>query len=143
MNSLLEWARRHRKDSEWRDEIESHLAFAKSGTGRTVVAPEEAGYLARRQFGNTLTTFEEMRAVHINPWIESVLQDAKYALRGFLKAPGFSLIAIATIAIGIGASTAIFSVVDPLLFDRCLMRRTRGWSPSDSLGLLTTMSSML
>lgn len=117
MNSLFAWARRRRdSDAEWREEIEAHLALREEWNQSQGAAPEEARYLARRQFGNTLTTLENVRAVHINPWIESVLQDARYALRGFRKAPAFSIVAIATIAIGIGASTAIFSVVDPLLF---------------------------
>ena len=119
MKLLSAWARRRRQDdAEWRDEIESHLAFREEWNRTHGVAPEEAGRLARRQFGNTLTTLEEVRAVHINLWVESVVQDARYALRGFRKAPGFAGIAIATIALGIGASTAIFSIVDPLLFRR-------------------------
>jgi predicted permease len=117
MNSLFAWARRRRdSDAEWREEIESHLALREEWNAAHGVEPEDARNLARRQFGNTLATLEEVRAVHINPWIDGVLQDAKYALRGFRKTPSFSIIAIATIAIGIGASTAIFSVVDPLLF---------------------------
>ena len=117
MNSLFAWARRRRNsDAEWREEIETHLALREEWNQSQGAAPEEARYLARRQFGNALTTLEKVRAVHINAWIESVVQDARYALRGFRKAPAFSIVAIATIAIGIGAATAIFSVVDPLLF---------------------------
>ena len=52
----------------------------------------------------------------MNTWLEGILQDARYAARGFRKAPAFSAVALATIAIGVGASVAVFSVVDPLLF---------------------------
>jgi putative ABC transport system permease protein len=57
-----------------------------------------------------------MRPVHILTWLESLLQDGQYALRIFRRSPAFSVIAFVTLAVGIGASTAVFSVVDPLLF---------------------------
>lgn len=117
MRSKFPWSRRrHQSDAEWREEIESHLAFREEWNQSHGATLKEAPYLARRQFGNTLSTLEEVRAVHINQWVESVLLDAKYTLRGFGKVRAFLAVAIATIAIGIGASTAIFSVVDPLLF---------------------------
>jgi len=56
--------------------------------------------------------------MHIARWWEALCQDCRYALRGFLHAPAFSAVAVATIAVGIGACTAVFSVVDPLLFRR-------------------------
>ena len=107
---------RGKREAEWRDEIESHLAMREAWNQERGAAPEEARDAARRQFGSSLRTLEQVRAVHINTWIEGVVQDARYAARGFRKAPGFSLVALATIAIGVGASAAVFSVVDPLLF---------------------------
>ena len=107
---------RGKRETEWRDEIESHLAMREEWNQERGAAPGEARDAARRQFGSSLGTLEQVRAVHINTWIEGVVQDARYAARGFRKAPGFSLVALATIAIGVGASAAVFSVVDPLLF---------------------------
>lgn len=77
MRSKFPWSRRrHQSDAEWREEIESHLAFREEWNQSHGVTPKEAPYLARRQFGNTLSTLEEVRAVHINQWVESVLLDA-------------------------------------------------------------------
>ncbi len=119
MKRMWEWVKRRlSRDEEWREEIESHLAMREEwhlGRGST---EEEARAAARKQFGSPLAAAEQVRAVHIRPWVESAMQDAAYALRGFRRAPGFTLVACLTIAVGIGASTAVYSVIDPLLFRR-------------------------
>jgi putative ABC transport system permease protein len=60
-------------------------------------------------------------------WLGTVAQDVRYALRGFRRNPVFTIAVIATLAVGIGATTAVFSVVDRILFRRCRMRTTTGW----------------
>ena len=60
-------------------------------------------------------------------WAATVLQDVRYALRGFRRNAGFTLAVIATLALGIGATTAVFSVVDRILFRPCPMRTATGW----------------
>jgi hypothetical protein len=77
---------------------------------------EEARMLARRQFGNRLHALEEVRAVHVRRWLDDFLQDTRLAVRSFRRSPTLVGVATATIAIGVGASTAIFGIVDPLLF---------------------------
>ena len=119
MKTLLQWFRRRRaREAEWRDEIESHVALRADWHRATGLSAEEAERAAGRRFGSKLAALEAVRAVHISPWVEALLQDVRLALRGFRRSPAVALVAIATMAIGIGASTAVFSVVDPLLFRR-------------------------
>ena len=119
MNSPFHWLRRRaRRESEWREELDTHQALREEWHRAQGVDPGRARSLARQQFGGSLRALEALRAVHIARWWESFLQDCRHALRGFRKAPAFSAIAVATLALGIGASTAVFSVVDPLLFRR-------------------------
>lgn len=117
MRNPLEWLRRRfARDHEWRDEIESHLEMRQEWNEAQGIPKEEARRMAQRQFGNALGTLERVRAVHVSGWFESLWQDIRYAARGFRRSPSFSLVAIATIALGVAASTAVFSAVDPLLF---------------------------
>ena len=103
------------RDAEWREEIESHLVMREEWHQARGSSAEESRMLARRQFGSPLSAAEDVRAVHIRSWIDATLQDLRYALRGFRKSPGFTLVACITIGLGVGTSTAVYSVVDPLL----------------------------
>jgi putative ABC transport system permease protein len=117
MRRLHQWLRRRfQRDAEWREEIESHLTLSEDWHRERGAAGESARMLARRQFGSSLRAVEAVRAVYLRTWLETLLQDVRYAVRSFGKAPIFSIVAIVTIAIGVGASTAVFSAVDPLLF---------------------------
>jgi predicted permease len=117
MRSLWQWLRRpFQRDAEWREEIESHLALSEEWHRDHGAPGEAARNLARRHFGNSSRAMEAIRAVYLKTWLETSLQDVRYAARSFGKAPAFSIVAIVTIAIGVGASTAVFSAIDPLLF---------------------------
>jgi putative ABC transport system permease protein len=117
MKTLIQWLRRRvRREAEWREEIETHLEFRERWHREHGASPEQAGPLARRQFGNRLRTFEKVREIHVAVWLDILLQDARHAARGFRRSPAFTLVAVLTVAIGVGAATAVFSVVDPLLF---------------------------
>jgi predicted permease len=105
-----------RQEEDWRDEIESHLAMRADANAAEGLDPNEAADLARRQFGSPLRTLEDVRSVHVGRWLDHLGRDARMALRGFRRSPGFAAVALATLAIGIGASTAVFSAIDPLLF---------------------------
>ena len=109
----LPWNRRER---EWQDEIDSHLAMREERNRASGMAEEAARQSARRQFGSRLRAYENVRSVHISRWFDDILQDARIAARGFRKSPALAIVAVATIAVGVGASTSIFGVVDPLLF---------------------------
>src|SRR6202041_3565666 len=73
--------------------------------------PEEVHYAARRAFGNATLIKEQTRETWGGMWIERLLRDLRYALRQLARAPGFTLTAVLTLAIGIGGVTAVFSVV--------------------------------
>ena len=79
------------------------------------MSPEEARFAALRKFGNVLRVAEETRAVWRWMWLDRLAQDARYALRGLRRNPGFGAVALLTIMLGIGMNTAVFSVVSTAL----------------------------
>ena len=113
---MKNWFRRRDRAQEIHEEIESHLAMRAELNRGSGMPPEAARSSARRQFGNAALIEEDVRRVRGFAWLESLAQDASYAFRGFLRSPVFTATAVLTIALGIGASTAVFSLVDRVLF---------------------------
>jgi putative ABC transport system permease protein len=122
MDALLQFFRKlsylfHRQelDRDLADEMAFHREQVEAELRSDGAAPEEARSIAIRQFGNARRLREETVDV-VRFRFESVWQDARYAARQLLKTPAFSATAIVVLALGIGATTAIFSAINPILF---------------------------
>src|SRR5579859_3095889 len=112
---LSNLARGRSADQRLQDEIAEHLAFQTEANQRAGMSPAEARRQAALKLGAAEAIREHHHAEQSIPFIENLLFDLKYAVRMLLRSPGFSFIAIATMALGIGATTAIYSVIDATL----------------------------
>jgi putative ABC transport system permease protein len=114
-NRLLTLLRSGRLARDIDDEIAFHLAMRQAEHERNGLAPDIARRTAARQFGNVTVLKEQTRDMWTFPSFESLVQDLRYALRTLRRAPAFALIAVLVLAIGIGATTAMFSLIDAML----------------------------
>jgi len=113
--SLRRFVQREKKDADLAEEIESHLAHEQDANIARGLSLEEARRQARLKFGNPQATRERVGRYRSLPWIEDAWRDLRFALRSLAKMPGFTAIAIIVIAVGIGANTGVFSVINTVL----------------------------
>src|SRR5437016_1607124 len=88
------WLHRRKRDAELAEELDFHRSLAPENLGNTTMAREDA------------------RAVWIWPWLESIIQDLRYAIRNLIRQPGFSLVALLMLGIALGLNTSFFTVFD-------------------------------
>jgi len=150
MRRLREWIFRfgglfnkRRKDHELDEEIESHLQMHIEDNLRLGMTPEEARRQAMIQFGGIETTKEAYRDQRSLPVLETLWQDIRYGKRMLRKNPGFTTVAVLTLGLGIGATTAIFSLADAFLFRMLPVKDPQGLfflSPAGGRGVAKTFN---
>src|SRR5579864_3350602 len=104
-----------RLDSELDDEVQAHLEMEIEENVRRGLSPEEARYAAMREFGGVAQMKERYRDQRGIPLFDALAQDVRCALRAFRRSPGLTAVAVLSLALGTGAGTAVFTLLDQML----------------------------
>ena len=108
--------RQRRIDAELREEIEAHRAMRQQDLESRGVTEREARAVSQQALGNVTLAREDARAVWVPPTLESIWQDARYAVRSLVRQPGFTAVAAGTIALAVGLNTSLFTVFSAFAF---------------------------
>jgi len=122
MATLREWMQRvrgtlrpGRSDADLEEELRLHLEMADEDARRRGVPPGESARAARIGSGSLVPAIDALRDQRGLPWLEDLRRDVRHGLRSLRRSPGFTTIALVTLALGIGANTAIFSILDGVI----------------------------
>ena len=107
--------RRPSLDDRLKNEIELHLEMATEENIARGMSPDEARHAALRSFGGIVKTREAYRETAGFPSLDALWQDVRYAVRAYRRTPGFALVVVVTLALAIGANSAIFSLLNALM----------------------------
>src|SRR6266699_361763 len=107
----MKWWQIRKRDADLERELRSDLELEEEEQREGGISGEEACYAALRAFGNPTLIREQTLDVWSWNWLESLARDLRFSLRTFRRTPGFSIIAILVMALGIGANVALFTVV--------------------------------
>ena len=123
---LVSHFRKQELDREFDDELAAHIELATQDHLRKGMSLPEARRLARVQLGGIEAVKDAHRDSRGLPWLDSVVQDLRYALRMMRRSPGFTAIAVLSLALGIGANTAIFTLIESTLLRPISVKHPEG-----------------
>ena len=109
--------RRKELDRDLAEELQFHLAMREQQQCSEGISPGDAKAAARRRFGNVASVMEDCRELWTFVWLETWWQDLRYGVRQLRAARGFTAVAAVTLGLGIGATTAIYSMLDAMLWN--------------------------
>ena len=115
MRQLTTWLRRKKLERDLESELSDHVQRRIADLQKSGISPEQACRQANLELGGLATIQEEVRDVWLGRWLRDVAFDLRFSARSFFKMPTFTLTAIVSLMLGIGASTAIYSLVDQIL----------------------------